>query len=107
MFVLGIVFVGLNIVGVAGLAWRTYQIQPAPLLGLGLLILGLLNMISGLGAVLMSYKLGIAAIISGAISAEIGWLVVDYWQKEGGPNWNWHALYISLSIFFIGLLVIA
>lgn len=107
MFELGIFFVAISIVGYAGWAGRSYQNQSAPLLALGLWSLGVLNMLAGVGALLMDYPLGLLPIVSGIISAEIGTLVADYWQKESGPNWNWHALYISLAIFFVGLLVVA
>lgn len=107
MFAVGIAFVGLNIIGYLLLTGYAYQKQTAPRLALGLWSLGVLNMVGGIGALLLDYQLGIVPIVSGAVSAEIGSLAKDYWQKESGPNWNWHALYIGLSIFFIGLLVIA
>ncbi len=107
MLIVGSIFVGLNIILFAGRAWQGYQTQSTPLMAIGLWSLGVINMLSGLSALWMDYSLGIIAIISGALSAEIGWLVADYWQKESGPNWNWHALYIASSVFFIGLLAIA
>lgn len=107
MLIIGSLFVGLNIIWFAFQAQQAYQNRSAPLLALGLWSLGVLNMLSGLGALWLGYSLGIAAVISGVLSAEIGRLVADYWQKESGPNWNWHALYIASSVFFVGLLAIA
>lgn len=80
------------------------QRKIAPLMVLGLWVLGTLNILSGVMVSLLDDPIGIFPIVVGVVSIELGEIMYGYWK--GPPNWNWHALRISLEVFMIGLLFI-
>jgi hypothetical protein len=97
----------LLIIAVFGLVYAGRAVllrENVPLMVLGLWALGTLNILSGVMVSLMDEPLGIFPIMVGVISIELGEITYGYWK--GTPNWNWHALRISLEVFVVGLLFI-
>ncbi len=86
--------IGLAVVGVGtlciyfgGLLWRQYQQQQLIPLSLGLLGLGLVNIISGLIFAVGGLGVGFVAVAAGAISLNLGqWLNETAYEKPTHPD---------------------
>ena len=79
--------------------------QTAPWMVLGLWVLGFLNVLAGIGALTADYQIGSIPIIIGIASIELGSILLGYWNRETGPNWDIHALRIAVEVFVLGLMV--
>lgn len=99
MILLIIAIFGLTYAGRAFL-----QRKNAPLIVLGLWVLGTLNILSGVMVSLLDDPIGNFPIVVGVVSIEMGEIIYGYWK--GTPNWDRHALRISLEVFTVGLLFI-
>jgi hypothetical protein len=106
MFWAGMVFVAVVICWHLGMVIRAYYTKAsAPRLALGLWALGILNLIAGsLVLLAMNDPLGRFPIILGMLSLETGNLATAWWWSDQGPDWDWHALWVAVGIFFTGLL---
>jgi hypothetical protein len=68
-------------------------------------LLGFLNILGGSGALLADYSLGAVPIVIGVVSIELGAILAGFWQSPSGPNWDIHALRITIEVFVVGLLI--
>lgn len=85
-------------------AWTAYQEQTAPMVVLGLWLLGLLNIISGISLWFMSERLAIGPTAIGVASIELGSILYGYWTNA--IQWPKHAVRIASEIFVVGLLTL-
>lgn len=83
-----------------------YRKTTAPLMVLGLWALGILNIVAGASTLAMNSELGVAPLVIGLASLELGAMLYGYVMREEGPNWPLHAIRIGAEVFAVGLIVI-